>query len=501
MAQPNITRVEYYIDADPGYGKGTALPVVAGKDISNLSFNIDLVPLSQGVHFVGVRSKDSNGAWSLDNKWLFLKPLAAGSLVPQPKINFVEYYLDKDPGYGKANPLPVTPAKDLNNLSFVIHMDTLYEGVHLVGVRSKDANGAWSLDNHWVFLKPYKISGPHPQPKLNRVEYYIDADPGYGNGTSLSIKAGQYLNGLSFNIDLTKLTEGVHVAGVRSRDENGAWSHDNHWVFLKSYSKTGTGPQPKITRVEYYVDNDPGYGKATPVSIKPGTDLSELSFLINMTKITNHTHIVGVRSMDSKGAWSLDNRFNFSGGTALPIELIGFVASAEQTGARLAWSTATESNSKQFLVQRSVDGKTFLTIGTVAAAGYSNTTLNYSFMDAQALQFKNQLLYYRLQQLDNDNRFAYSDVRTVRIGGVQNLLRLQVNPVNSQAVLLYTSGENDKITIHLINSLGQVILTRQIPVTAGANQITLATAALAQGVYTIEATSANNRQTVRMMKQ
>ncbi len=44
------------------------------KIYQTLLLILTLTPLNQGVHIVGIRSRDANGAWSIDNKWLFLKP-------------------------------------------------------------------------------------------------------------------------------------------------------------------------------------------------------------------------------------------------------------------------------------------------------------------------------------------------------------------------------------------------------------------------------------------
>jgi len=499
-AQPNITRLEYYVDNDPGYGNATALAITAGKDVKHVLFNIDLTPLTEGTHFVAIRSKDANGTWSIDNKWLFVKPHTATAADIQPNITRVEYYIDNDPGYNKATLIPSAAGKDLNKLSFTINMAPLYEGLHVAGVRSKDANNAWSLDNHWLFLKPYKVTGPHPQPKITRVEYYIDTDPGYGKGISLNVTPGLDLNNLSFNINLAALPAGVHVAGVRSRDANGAWSLDNHWLFLKPRSAAGGVTQPNIVRVEYYIDKDPGYGKATAITFKPGNDIETLPFLIDMTKIGKGKHVVGVRSMDEKGAWGMDNTYTFTGGT-LPVEMLDFNVLAENDDVKVYWRTVVEINSKQFIIERSVDGVKFDDIGTVAAAGYSNGLISYSFTDVNAMQYTGSTLFYRLKQVDNDSRFTVSPVRKIKMGGSANNLKLQVNPVSTQADLIYTAAENGKLTIQLITGAGQLITTRQVTVTTGINYITLNTSAIASGIYIVQAVSAKDRQTVRMMKK
>ena len=295
------------MDSDPGYGNATNLSFTGTTDASGV-ITIDLLPLNSGVHIIGVRSKDANGKWSLDNRWLFVKPFTTIA-IPQPNVNRVEWYLDSDPGYGNATALSISAGQNLPGLSFNIDIVPLAQGVHIVGVRSRDANGAWSLDNRWLFVKPYSTVAI-AQPNVTHVEWYLDSDPGYGNGTSIPIAAAQNLPGLSFSIDIAPLNPGVHIVGVRSKDANGAWSLDNKWLFLKPYSN-GVAIQPAVNRVEWYLDNDPGYGKATAISISSAQDIAGLAINIPLTNLPQGVHIVGVRSRDTNGAWSLDNKWIF----------------------------------------------------------------------------------------------------------------------------------------------------------------------------------------------
>ncbi|HPH90039.1 MAG TPA: hypothetical protein PLZ68_04435 [Ferruginibacter sp.] len=313
-AQPAINRIEYYIDADPGYGNGTNLSF-AGTTNATATLNLDIAPLSQGVHMVGIRSRDANGAWSIDNKWLFLKPFS--NIVPPaaPNINRVEWYIDRDPGYGNGTPISITAAQNLQNLAINIDLIPLAQGVHIVGIRSRDANGAWSIDNKWLFLKPFTGVAAPAAPNINRVEWFLDKDPGYGNGTAISITAAQNLQNLAINIDLTPLAQGVHIVGIRSRDANGGWSLDNKWIFLKPYTGVAATPVPKVVRVEYYVDTDPGYGRATPVTITAATNIANLIFDADISTVPNGVHKLGFRVLDEYGAWGMDNKIDFTGGT------------------------------------------------------------------------------------------------------------------------------------------------------------------------------------------
>lgn len=501
QAQPAIQRVEYFVDADPGYGHATAVSITPAADVKNAAITINTAPLSEGVHIAGIRSQDANGAWSLDNEWVFLKAYASTANTPQPNITRVEYYIDADPGYGNATALSISPGKNLSALPITLPLGNLYQGIHVVGIRSLDATGHWSRDNSFIFLKPYTATAA--QPAITGIEYYIDKDPGYGNATRLAITTGKNISNAPININLSSLTEGVHIVGIRSVDATGAWSLDNHWALLKPYNAGGAVPQPNITAVEYFVDKDPGYGKATAVSITPGKDLSTVSFEIDLTKVNPGKHKIGIRSRDANGRWSLDNEFDMTGGSQpLPVELLGFDAQPEKNDVLVTWSTATEVNSKWFIVQRSTDAASFTNVGTVAAAGNSTNVNNYQFADAQAMQYYGSAVYYRLKQVDKDNTIRYSGIRKVLLNGIaSNQLRLQVNPVTTQAVLLYTTSQGGSAQVVVTTQGGQVLTNAHYAITSGTNTLTLNTAALPQGIYNIQLLQGQNRLFTRMLKK
>jgi len=61
---PNLSRLEYFIDTDPGLNSGIALPFTASPDIT-LNPNIPLTGVPTGPHTIYFRAKDGNGLWSL----------------------------------------------------------------------------------------------------------------------------------------------------------------------------------------------------------------------------------------------------------------------------------------------------------------------------------------------------------------------------------------------------------------------------------------------------
>jgi len=100
------------------------------------------------------------------------------------------------------------------------------------------------------------------------------------------------------------------------------------------------------------------------------------------------------------------------GTPTLPVELINFEANKINGKVQLNWTTASENNNDQFIIEQSNDNLEYKEIGAVAGAGTSNTLNQYSFLHDQPFVGIN---YYRLKQLDLNGTFEYSNIISVRI--------------------------------------------------------------------------------------
>ena len=114
----------------------------------------------------------------------------------------------------------------------------------------------------------------------------------------------------------------------------------------------------------------------------------------------------------------------------LPVTLIRFTAVAEGKTAWLSWATTEETNSDRFEIERSADGKKWGRIGSVAASGESKVRVDYTFHDNAPLAGEN---LYRLKMVDQDNTYAYSAIRNVRVEG--EAVRLYPNPVSDRLLI------------------------------------------------------------------
>lgn len=231
----------------------------------------------------------------------------------QSNISYAEYYLDQDPGLSLATSIPITPALDVQNVAVTIDVNSLLRGVHIFGTRARTASGIWGMSHYWFIFKPYIAINSGSIYNITNVEYFIDQDPGPGNGTSVSITPATNLSNITFTINPTSLSPGVHIIGSRALAADGSWSHTNFWLFYNTYTNIPTpGVPANINFVEYFVDNDPGIGNATSVPVTPGINLSDVNLPVNITPLQNGVHLLGTRGKDAAGNWSMTNFWLFA---------------------------------------------------------------------------------------------------------------------------------------------------------------------------------------------
>lgn len=291
----NIITGEYFFDVDPGFGSGTPVSVNPAPNIENLNVNVDISALTPGFHYINFRFKDDSGNWSHTNMKYFYKVSALPTLT---NIVAVEYFFDNDPGFGNGVAVNITPSTHIDDLSFAADITALTGGFHYFYIRVKDEYGKWSLIQSKVFLKG---QAPATLPEIVKAEYFIDTDPGFGNGTDIPLTAGTNIDNLNYIIDITGFSSGFHTLYNRVKDTYGKWSLTSAIPF---YKEVLVQELPKITHVEYFIDSDPGFGQGTPVTIAPGVNKT-VNWVVNIATLTPGFHSLFTRVKDSLSHWSL----------------------------------------------------------------------------------------------------------------------------------------------------------------------------------------------------
>jgi len=297
----NLSRIEYFLDNDPGLGPARPVGGVGSND-QTVDIPIDLSGYT-GLHVFSVRARDTQGRWSHTHSRPLL--ISAGG-VPLP-ITGIEYFFDTDPGYDLATPIPIAPDATTYASDLGLSAEGLSTGLHTLHLRVKNSAGGWSHTH----VRPVVILGSLAgnANTLDRVEYFVDNDPGFGNGQQAQLPPGTTnLADVAIPLNLTTLSGGLHVFSVRVRNQTGQWSatHSRPFIILPTISS-------QITRVECYVDTDPGEGRGQtmPFTPNPGSDVVALLDL-PLAGLPTGRHQLYVRAKDNAGRWSATQSASFT---------------------------------------------------------------------------------------------------------------------------------------------------------------------------------------------
>lgn len=155
--------------------------------------------------------------------------------------------------------------------------------------------------------------------------------------------------------------------------------------------------------------------------------------------------------------------------STLPVSLKSFTGKWEGDNASLEWKTSSEYNSKEFLVERSIDGVSFLGIATVTAAGNSSTERTYNKLDIKPVSNYN---YYRLKMIDIDGKVAYSKVILLQKNQMGVMINtISPNPFVNELSVSLVLEKNEIIESMLTDASGKIIRISKAQGQKGLNNI------------------------------
>ncbi|MBO9571510.1 MAG: zinc-dependent metalloprotease [Chitinophagaceae bacterium] len=181
-------------------------------------------------------------------------------------------------------------------------------------------------------------------------------------------------------------------------------------------------------------------------------------------------------------------------GIILPVTLLSFEGRMDNNTALLQWKTGVEISTKNFEIEKSVDGINFYKIGEVNASGNSTALHTYEFRDLQ-IGLNN---YYRLRMNGQDGSASLSDIVIVRNTGTVQSLKVLNNPFNHY-IDLRLANKAERIIVELININGIVIKKQQFS-DVGSLRWSLS-GNIPKGAYIFRVTADNKIFTHKVVKQ
>jgi len=170
----------------------------------------------------------------------------------------------------------------------------------------------------------------------------------------------------------------------------------------------------------------------------------------------------------------------------LPVELASFTGVADACNVELEWETISEVNNSHFMLEYSIDGRSFIAFPNIIAEGDSDVSTKYSFVHKGLLE---NTYYYRLSQVDYDGSLKRFPVITVETDCRDKKdIILYPNPIgkaNGKLTMKFFTNQPD-IEIEIIDLLGKVVKTVDLETEYGYNTLQIDIQELSVGTYFIK---------------
>lgn len=175
---------------------------------------------------------------------------------------------------------------------------------------------------------------------------------------------------------------------------------------------------------------------------------------------------------------------NKNQGGALPLSNLEFFGRLSNGNSLLNWKTTDELNAHLFELERSLNGRNYFAITSVAAINHAGVQL-YDFVDKDVTGLNVPVVYYRIKQKDIDGRFNYSQIVALSIGN-KNTVLLYPNPVTDKANLTINVTKAQLVQVKLVDYSSRIMLQQQFKLTAGTNAVYIDMTPYSRGAYQLE---------------
>ena len=192
-------------------------------------------------------------------------------------------------------------------------------------------------------------------------------------------------------------------------------------------------------------------------------------------------------------------RFRIDQMYVLQSKVSNFTANKSNNNVDLKWTTPAEEGIKNYVVEKSYDGKSFKECAVVTALNQGSN--NYQVTDYLTGSEKG-LLFYRIRNQEFSGDISYSETRVIRIqsSGIEGVkVNTYPNPVTSDLrISIPDNWQKQRVIYQIINTTGSRIYQKEVAAANQTEQISLSN--LAPGLYTLQVNCNGTNITSRFVK-
>ena len=180
------------------------------------------------------------------------------------------------------------------------------------------------------------------------------------------------------------------------------------------------------------------------------------------------------------------------GDDPLPVSFGEFAVKVHDNGVQFNWYTVSETNNKEFVISRSVDGKDFEELKRINGAGTTLKENRYVYEDQKPFKGIN---YYRLQQVDYNGIQSHLAEKAIRFNVADAGLVAYPNPVKAEVSI--DLAAHDFTEARLIDMMGRELAVKKL--SNNDHRVSFDLSRQSSGFYVIKL-NGSKIETVRIVK-
>ena len=339
---------------------------------------------------------------------------------------------------------------------------------------------------------------------------FIVLSPQAENGWSTSGLSLEYV--IKFMVKNYRVdTNRIYVTGLSAGGE-GLTDYTEHNGFLPTYPLAAFVPMSAVNNPTHVLaanvvsDSARAWGFGDPLNDAHGANTKRLIDSLNWVQAAYarftsysgghccwntfynpawHDPITGLSIYE----WMLTRRQNEI--PLLPVNFISFTVKKENNNAHLTWKVGTEENVSRYEIEKSINERDFISIGSVNAGGLDQ----YTFDD---VLLQNKCLY-RVKSVDYDGKYKYSSIVSFNLGKSSIVLKVFPIPVQKETFIQHPASDKNSL-ITIASEDGRII--KEIRTTPGTQQTSMNLGGLTSGLYFISYKDGDgNSETIKFCKR
>ncbi|MCE7044513.1 polysaccharide lyase family 8 super-sandwich domain-containing protein [Dyadobacter sp. CY312] len=148
--------------------------------------------------------------------------------------------------------------------------------------------------------------------------------------------------------------------------------------------------------------------------------------------------------------------------TSLPVTLSYFKGDTKNGAVDLSWETSSEKSNDYFEIQRSEDGRTFQAIASVSGNNTTTDVNRYSYQDRGWVLSYNNIVYYRLRQVDYDGSSTLSSIVAITLPKTDHIFSVGPNPTQGKLTVFVKDSYAGPLTFTIVNREGMQITEKHL---------------------------------------